>query len=103
MADSTEDDEIKYPEIKGFSADEIVLVHQLCDLHYTLEQIAKSMGLHIDHFLENTHMMNYINEIHLQSEMLFIKALKSNALGGDKNAIDIILRRIHNAKTISDE
>jgi hypothetical protein len=103
MADSSEDDQIKLPEIEGFSTDEVIVVHKLCELHFTLAQIAKSMSIDEDKFLENKLMMDFIREIQLQSEITFFQAIKSNAISGDKNAIDIMTRRINDAKNLNDE
>lgn len=106
MEDSGDDPEVKpivLPVIYGFSDDEVALVHQMCDLYYSVPQMAKSMGVHEDKFFDNPEMMEFIRDILLSSEMDFIKSVRLNALQGDKNALEIIFRRIHNAKSISHE
>jgi len=103
MANSAENDQIKLPEIEGFSPDEVIVVHRLCELHFTLSQIAKSMSIDEDKFLENKLMMDFIRETQLQSEIQFYQAIKSNAISGDKNAIEIMTRRINDAKNLDDE
>ena len=89
---------IEYPDITGFSADEVIVITQLCLTHFSIPKIAEALGIDIENITNNVMMMDYIRETRQKDEIQFWETIKAMALGGDKDAMIAFTARMNSAK-----
>ena len=99
MADgSGEDVKIEYPKIPPFTEDEIAVIHELCVTHFSIPKIAEGLGISVESITSNLLMMDYIRETRQKDEIQFWEKIKSMAIVGDKNSMEMFMSRMNAAK-----